>query len=187
MSPNDMRNEIAIKAISNFLWQPLGTMSSDTAERWVKMINEMTGGENVDVRRLFKTFDGIKYDGMVVVGPIRFGSLCEHHLLPFTGDAWVGYLPGRSGRVVGLSKLARLVEAHALRLQVQERMTQNIAQDIMKHLEADGSGVRIESQHSCMSCRGVKKEAAMRTQTLLGSFREAHVKQEFTILCQRGS
>lgn len=157
----------------------------ETADRWVRMMNEMTGGREIDVSRLFKTFDDVQYDGMVVLGGIPFTSLCEHHLLPFAGKAWVGYLPdARTGRIIGLSKLARLVDAHARRLQVQERMTANIAKDIMKYLNASGAGVRIKSIHSCMGCRGIKKEAAMRTQTLLGSFREAHVKSEFKDLCK---
>ena len=161
----------------------------DTPYRWEKMMYEMTEGYSVNIAGLFKTFDQQGYDGMVVVGPIRFSSMCEHHLLPFMGDAWVGYLPNaHTRRIVGLSKLARLVDAHARRLQVQERMTHDIARDIVTHLRADGAGVRIESQHTCMSCRGIKKEGIMRTQSLLGSFKKSHaVRAEFIELCRRGT
>jgi GTP cyclohydrolase I len=155
----------------------------ETADRWIKMMNEMTEGHGTEISRLFKTFDDVQYDGMIVLTGVEFTSLCEHHLLPFTGRAHVAYIPeARSGRIVGISKLARLVEAHARRLQVQERMTQNIANDIMKHLRAQGVGVRLEGVHSCMTCRGVKKKASMVTQTLLGVLQRAEVKQEFNEL-----
>lgn len=162
-------------------------MAWQTAERWVKMMSEMTGGDQVEISSLFKTFDDVQYDGMIVVGPVKFSSLCEHHLLPFAGQAWVGYIPeARTGRIVGLSKLARLVDAHARRLQVQERMTTAISTDVMKFLKAEGAGCRLVSIHSCMACRGIKKEAPMRTQTLLGAFREAEVRAEFYELCKEG-
>lgn len=157
----------------------------ETPNRWVKMLGEMTSGYDVDIQSLFKQFDGIHYGGIVVVGPIEFSSLCEHHLLPFVGHAWLGYLPAEQGRVVGLSKLARLVSAHAKRLQVQERMTENIAADIEKHMGAAGVGVRLESHHTCMSARGAEKNGVMRTQSLLGRFREPDLRAEFIQLCRR--
>ena len=159
-----------------------------TPGRWLKMMGEMTSGYNIKTEDILKTFDGVKYDGMVVVGPIEFTSLCEHHLLPFTGGAWVGYIPeARTGRIVGLSKLARLVGVHAARLQVQERLTNDIAHDIHTHLNAEGAGCRVISVHSCMACRGVKKRAPMRTQTLLGAFMRSEVRQEFYELCKGDS
>lgn len=159
---------------------------NDTPTRWLKMMAEVTSGYEVDVPSLFKTFDQQGYDGMIVVGPVRFFSMCEHHLLPFYGDVWVGYLPNRNEpRIVGLSKLARLVDAHARRLQVQERLTHDIAADIMKHLKASGAGVRVESVHTCMAARGIRKEGVMRTQTLLGRFRKPEVRAEFIQLCRR--
>lgn len=158
----------------------------ETPERWTKMMWEMTRGYDVDIPALFKTFDGTGYDGIVVVGPVKFFSMCEHHLLPFYGEVWLGYLPNaRTKRIVGLSKLARLVEAHAQRLQVQERMTHDIAQDMMKHLGAQGAGVRVESTHTCMAARGIKKEGVMRTQTLLGNFKRPTIRAEFIQLCRR--
>lgn len=162
-----------------------GGIDKDTPRRWMKAMEEMTSGHDIDIPKLFKTFDGIEYDGMIVVGPLPFYSLCEHHLLPFHGHVWVGYLPGKKHRVVGLSKLARLVDAHARRLQVQERLTHDIAADIMKHLRAAGAGVRVESQHTCMCARGIKKEGIMRTQSLLGVFRKPDARAEFIQLCRR--
>lgn len=163
------------------------TVWEETPKRWVKALKEMTSGYQVDVPALFKTFENTGYDGMVVLGPIPFWSLCEHHLLPFHGSAWVGYLPGTSRRIVGLSKLARLVDAHARRLQVQERLTADIASDLRTHLKPAGVGVRIESVHTCMCARGIKKEGVMRTQTLLGEFREGAVNGEFNSLINRGT
>jgi GTP cyclohydrolase I len=159
----------------------------ETPQRWFKALQEMTTGYKVDTRALLKTFDGVGYDGMIVVGPLAFHSLCEHHLFPFSGRAWLGYLPNRrTGRIVGLSKLGRLLEAHARRFQVQERMTADIAADLYKGLKAYGVGVRVESQHTCMSARGVGKEGTMRTNTLLGAFLKAEVRAEFETLCNRG-
>lgn len=143
----------------------------DTPRRWWKAIDEMTRGYQVDVAEILgKQFDGIPGDSMVVLRDIEFVSLCEHHLMPFTGTACVAYIP-KGDRVVGLSKLARLVEAHACRLQVQERMTHNIANDLMAHLQASGAACIIRGKHSCMSCRGVRKEAEMVTSCLCGVFR----------------
>lgn len=155
---------------------------NDTPRRWIKMMRELTSGQR-DTSALFKTFRSVGYDQMIVVGPIKFHSVCEHHLAPFKGNAWVGYVPNAEGRVVGLSKLARLVIAHAKRFQVQERMTFDIATDIDEHLSPLGVGVRIESEHSCMAARGAEKEGIMRTQSLLGKFRDAEVRAEFYNLC----
>lgn len=159
----------------------------DTPNRAVKAFQEMTSGHKVDVATLLKTFDGQQYSGLVVVGPIKFYSLCEHHLLPFYGSAWVGYLPNqKTGRIVGLSKVARLVEAFAKRLQVQERLTHQIAQALVDHLDAHGAGCLIEAQHLCMMARGVEQDSAtMRTQTLLGEFMRAEVRAEFDTLMRR--
>lgn len=160
----------------------------ETPLRWLNAIEEMTSGYTIDIPSLFKQFDGIEYGGIVTVGPLPFYSLCEHHLLPFHGHAWVGYLPSASsGRIVGLSKLARLVDAHAKRFQVQERLTQDIARDIMTHLDAQGAGCRIESVHTCMAARGIEKEGVMRTQSLLGEFMKPEVRAEFIELCGRAS
>ncbi len=168
---------------------PMGEeLKHETPMRWMKAMREMTKGYDVDIPGLFKDFEGGGYDGMVTVGPIQFYSTCEHHLLPFHGRVWVGYLPNvRTRRIVGLSKVARLVTAHAKRLQVQERMTHDIAADMAKHLKASGVGVRIESLHTCMCARGIEKEGIMRTQSLLGAIKRGSARAEFIQLCTRAT
>lgn len=143
----------------------------DTPARVCRALGEMTQGYSTDVAELLAcTFD-VPHDSMVLVRGIEFVSLCEHHVLPFTGTATVGYLPG--DRVVGLSKLARLVDAFAQRLQVQERMTDQIADAIVEHLHPGGVGVVVTGVHGCMTCRGVRKPgASMVTSALRGAFRE---------------
>lgn len=143
----------------------------DTPARVIRSFAEMTDGYRVNVEELLtRTFEE-RCDEMVIVRDIEFTSLCEHHLLPFVGSATVGYVPDE--RVVGLSKLARLVDAYARRLQVQERMTTQIAEAIWTHLAPLGVGVVVSARHSCMGCRGVRKPGAeMVTSSLLGVFRE---------------
>jgi GTP cyclohydrolase I len=146
----------------------------DTPARVVRAYQEMTGGYDVDVEALLaRQFDEIEYDGMVVLRQIDFVSLCEHHLLPFPGTATVAYIPQQGGPVVGLSKLARLVEAYAHRLQVQERMTKQITTALDTYIGGLGSACRIKASHSCMTIRGVKKHRAeMVTSSLTGAFRD---------------
>lgn len=116
-------------------------------------------------------FECADVDQMVAVGPIPFVSLCEHHLLPFTGVAWIAYIPG-GGTVVGLSKLARLLDWAAGRVQVQERIVQQITEAMVEHLSPDAACV-IDATHSCMTTRGVRKVGAvMRTASLTGRFRD---------------
>ncbi len=144
----------------------------DTPDRIERMYREITRGYSQSAGEIIKSalFD-VDYDEMVVVTNIEFYSLCEHHLLPFFGVAHVGYIP--KGKVVGLSKIPRIVEMYARRLQVQERMTTQIAKVLYDELSPDGVGVVVEGYHMCMSMRGVEKhKAKMITSTLLGSFRE---------------
>lgn len=131
---------------------------------------ELFAGVREDPRRHLRvTFDE-RHREMVVLRSIPFASSCEHHLLPFTGVAHVGYIP--QGRVVGLSKLARLVEGYARRPQVQERLTSEIADAIMEELQPDGCGVVIEAVHACMTIRGIQKPGAtMVTSAMRGGFR----------------
>jgi GTP cyclohydrolase I len=140
----------------------------DTPKRVIKAMSEMTVGYHTDIETILGVqFDVGEVSGTVVLSDIPFTSLCEHHMLPFTGTATVGYVPGL--KVVGLSKLARLVDAHAKRLQVQERLTEDIATDLHHHLEPAGVGVVIHAHHQCMSCRGVGKPGAtMTTNSLRG-------------------
>jgi GTP cyclohydrolase I len=142
-----------------------------TPERMHKMWLELTCGYRVDADRLINgaVFD-VGYSEMVVIKGIPFYSLCEHHMLPFLGTASVGYLP--RGRVIGLSKIPRIVEMYARRLQVQERMTQQIADFLQSRLNPYGVGVVIEAEHLCLAMRGVQKGGAtMVTSSVLGTFR----------------
>lgn len=157
-----------------------------TPDRVARAWQELTGGYALDPATVLNTSDGSKgfndgtIDQMVVVAGIEFTSLCEHHMLPFVGTADVGYLPNQDKPViVGASKLPRLVDMFARRLQVQERMTQQIADTLDKHLAPLGVGVRIRAQHLCMVCRGVSKRAPMATEVLLGRFREPAIRSEF--------
>lgn len=135
----------------------------DTPRRVIDAVLEMTSRPGDPGALLAKVFDDAgSVDEMVTVGPVEFTSLCEHHLLPFTGRAWVAYIAS-NGTVVGLSKLARLVEHHARALQVQERLTGAIVDDLVEHLRPVGAGVKIAAVHSCMSVRGVRKPGAMMT------------------------
>ena len=151
-----------------------------TPERVRRMYDELTAGYHVDPDALLNgaCFD-VDYDEMVVVRDIEFFSLCEHHLLPFIGKAHVGYLP--KGRVVGLSKIPRIVDMFAQRLQVQERLTVEVADFLMERLVPKGVGCVIEATHLCTMMRGVKKqEATMVTSSMVGTFRrDARTRAEF--------
>jgi GTP cyclohydrolase I len=143
-----------------------------TPKRVAKMFAELLKGEIEDPRRhLSVTFEA-HHDEMVMVRDIPFASLCEHHMIPFVGKAHVAYIPGTDGRVTGLSKLARLVEGYARRLQVQERMTTQIADSIQEVLEPRGVLVVVEAEHLCMSMRGVSKPGTLTvTSAVRGLFR----------------
>lgn len=136
----------------------------DTPRRVASYLAEVTAGLYLDPARHLATVFQEQHEEMVLVGDITFHSLCEHHLLPFFGKAHVLYVP-RKGRVVGLSKIARLVEDLAKRPQVQERLTAQIADLMMAHLDAQGVMVMIEAQHMCMAMRGIKKSGSQ-TRTL---------------------
>ncbi|MEM9629258.1 MAG: GTP cyclohydrolase I FolE [Pseudomonadota bacterium] len=145
----------------------------DTPARVVRAYEDWFGGYKEDPSTLLnRTFAEVNgYDEMVVLRSIAFSSHCEHHLAAITGHAHIGYLPKK--RVVGISKLARVVDAHARRLQIQERMTADIANTLMQVLEPHGVGVVIQATHGCMTTRGVSKhEATMVTSRMLGVFRD---------------
>lgn len=149
---------------------------ADTPRRVARTWIELTAGEHSDpgdhLRRTFDP-DGMDVDEMVVLRRIGFVSLCEHHVLPFAGHATVAYIPAPGAAIVGLSKLARVVDGYAHRLQVQERLTTQIANCIDKHLDNVGVGVQIEATHTCLSLRGARKETAvMVTSKLTGLFKE---------------
>jgi len=143
-----------------------------TSARIARMYEELTAGYHVDPDELINdALFGINYDQMVLVRDIDYYSLCEHHMLPFLGTAHVAYIPGK--KVIGLSKIPRIVEMYARRLQVQERMTQQIAEFLDNQLHPLGVAVVVEGLHLCAVMRGVKKaNARMITSALLGSFKE---------------
>jgi len=151
-----------------------------TPERVRRMYDELTAGYHIDPDALMNgACFNVDYDEMVVVRDIEFFSLCEHHLLPFIGKAHVGYLP--RGRVVGLSKIPRIVDMFAQRLQVQERLTVQVAEFLMERLEPKGVACVVEATHLCTMMRGVKKqEATMVTSSMTGTFRrDARTRAEF--------
>ena len=151
-----------------------------TPERVRRMYDELTAGYHVDGDALINgACFTVDYDEMVVVRDIEFFSLCEHHLLPFIGKAHVGYLP--KGRVIGLSKIPRIVDMYAHRLQVQERLTVQVADFLMASLEPKGVACVIEATHLCTMMRGVKKqEATMVTSSMIGTFRrDPRTRAEF--------
>ncbi len=142
----------------------------ETPDRVARMYAEMFGGLHEDPRAHLQKFFTEKCDEMVLVRDITFTSMCEHHLLPFSGKAHVGYLP--NGKVVGLSKLARVVEVVARRPQVQERMTETIANLLLEELNVKGVAVVVEASHSCMAIRGVRKPGSLCvTSAMKGLFR----------------
>jgi GTP cyclohydrolase I len=142
----------------------------ETPARVARMYQELFSGLRTDPRVHLQKFFTEKYDEMVLVRDIAFNSMCEHHMLPFIGKAHIGYVP--SGKVVGLSKLARVVEEVSHRPQVQERMTEEIANLLVQELEVKGVAVVIEASHTCMSIRGVRKpESVCVTSAMKGIFR----------------
>ena len=157
-----------------------------TPARAEKALTYLTSGyeANLDVDRQRRPFD-VHYDEMVIVKDIEFFSLCEHHLLPFYGKAHVAYLPGE--KVIGLSKIPRIVDMFARRLQVQERLTQQIAETLQDVLKPRGVGVILEARHFCMMMRGVEKQhSGTVTSAMLGAFRQnKETRDEFLSLIKQ--
>jgi GTP cyclohydrolase I len=160
----------------------------DTPARVRRMFAELTAGYTIDPDEVLNDaiFD-VGYSEMVLVKDIPFHSLCEHHLLPFAGTAAVAYIP--AGRVIGLSKIPRIVDMYARRLQVQERLTQQIADFLMERLAPRGVGVVVEATHLCASMRGIRKPGmVMTTSAVLGLFRRSDkTRAEFFSHLQRPS
>ena len=158
----------------------------DTPKRVAEMYAELFMGLNMDPREALTVGYEVGHREMVIVRDIPFYSMCEHHLLPFYGVVHIGYIPNADGRVVGLSKLARVVEITASRPQIQERMTADIADTIMDGLNPDGVAVVIQAEHLCMIMRGVKKPgSAIITSALRGTFRsKVETRTEFFSLLQ---
>lgn len=172
-------NAFDLPAITNSVREILIAIGEDpereglvhTPERVARAYQEILGGYNTDPVQLVNgALFTVDYDEMVIVKDIEYYSLCEHHMLPFFGKAHVAYVP--KGKVLGLSKIPRIVDMFAHRLQVQERMTQQIAEFIQEVIDPWGVGVVIDGQHLCMMMRGIKKEQAkMTTSAMLGGFR----------------
>lgn len=169
----------------------------DTPKRVSKMYDEIFGGYDIDPKALLeRTFaedagieeagdGGVNYlQGMVIVRDIKFYSHCEHHMVPFFGTVHVGYIPNK--KVVGISKIARVVDAYARRLQIQERLTKQIADTIQEVLNPQGVMVVVEAEHLCMKMRGIKNPCADTvTSTVRGLFEQAPTRQEFLQLIRR--
>lgn len=149
----------------------------ETPARVARSLLELTRGYDDDPQQILGTVFEESYDGPVVLHDIEFWSLCEHHMLPFHGRATLAYIP--KGRIVGLSKLARLVHCYARRLQVQERLTMQIADAIEEHLAPEGVAVRIVAEHQCMSMRGVETPAHTETTAFRGAYAEPDMRREF--------
>jgi len=175
-------------ALEAVITQLLGTLGEDagreglqrTPHRVAKAFEFLTEGYRQDIAQVLNgAIFNERYSEMVIVKDIDFYSMCEHHLLPFFGRAHVAYIP--NGKIVGLSKIPRIVEVFSRRLQVQERLTQQIAETLFQALTPDGVGVVLEARHMCMMMRGVEKQNSVATTSaMLGTFRDdVKTRQEF--------
>jgi GTP cyclohydrolase I len=174
------RKKVATEQIAASMTEVLSHLGEDaqregllkTPERYAKAMEFLTSGYEQDPRAIINSaLFTENYESMILVKDIEIFSLCEHHLLPFFGRAHIAYIP--NGKIVGLSKLARVADAFARRLQVQERLTEQIANVLMETLQPRGVGVIIEAKHMCMVMRGVQKQnSSMVTSSMLGEFRE---------------
>jgi GTP cyclohydrolase I len=182
-SPSQREGEEAVISLIRMVGEDPGRDGLlQTPRRVLKALREMTAGYDEDPEEILSTTFAETSDELVVLRGIEFYSMCEHHLLPFYGTASIGYLPGD---VVGISKLARLVNCYGRRLQIQERMTRQIADAIHTHLHARGTAVIIRAHHLCMGCRGVKLPSTeLVTSAMLGTLRDdAGTRSEFLRLC----
>jgi GTP cyclohydrolase I len=152
----------------------------DTPSRVARMYEEILAGIGFDPTQIVTVVEGADFDEMIMVRDIPLTSLCEHHMVPFNGRAHVAYVPNKSGQITGLSKIARVVDVLAKRLQVQERLTTQIAETVEQALDPRGVFVVIEAEHLCMTMRGIKKPGAVTvTSAVRGLFRtDARTRQE---------
>ena len=192
---NDIKDGAKVESVASLVRKMIALIGEDpereglkkTPERYEKALKFLTSGYHQNADHLLNgaTFS-VCYDEMVVVKDIEFFSLCEHHLLPFFGKAHVAYLPSK--KVIGLSKVARLVNMYARRLQIQERMTNQIARALEDKIAPQGVGVIIEARHLCMQMRGVEKQHGQAvTSAMLGAFREnKQTRDEFLALVGKG-
>lgn len=170
MTTRDEAEKAVFKLLKYLEPDPTREGLLNTPRRVVDSWDEIFSGYNSDSASILEaTFNAEGYDGIVLLSNIEFHSTCEHHLQPFSGKAHVAYIP--VDRIVGISKLARIVDHHALRLQNQERITNDIASDLVEHLNPLGAAVIIQAAHGCMRCRGVRKQnAIMTTSAMRGVF-----------------
>jgi GTP cyclohydrolase I len=160
----------------------------DTPARVARAYEEMVRGIRSTAGDVLTTTFDLGHEEMILVRDIELWSMCEHHLVPFTGVAHVGYIPNANGRITGLSKLARLVDVYARRPQVQERLTSQVADSLMEILEARGAIVVIEAEHLCMTMRGVRKPGAKTiTSAIRGSMHNAATRSEAMSLIMHGT
>ena len=160
----------------------------ETPGRVARAYAELLRGMRMTAEEVLTTTFDLGHDELILVRDIELWSMCEHHLVPFTGVAHVGYIPGPEGRITGLSKLARLVDVYARRPQVQERLTTQIADSMMEILEARGAIVVIEAEHLCMTMRGVRKPGAKTiTSAIRGTMHNAATRNEAMSLIMHGT
>jgi GTP cyclohydrolase IA len=160
----------------------------ETPARVARAYAELLGGMRMTADDVLTTTFDLGHDEMILVRDIELWSMCEHHLVPFTGVAHIGYIPNESGRITGLSKLARLVDVYARRPQVQERLTTQVADSLMSILEARGAIVVIEAEHLCMTMRGVRKPGSKTvTSAVRGSMHNAATRAEAMSLIVAGT
>ena len=171
--PNKQRAVAAVETLVRYIESTNGDLREGlarTPERVIESFEEIYSGYSEDAKSILEaTFNSEGYDGIVLLRDVEFHSVCEHHLLPFSGRAHIAYIP--IDRIVGISKLARLLDMHSSRLQNQERVTKGIADDIDAVLAPLGCAVILEASHGCMQCRGVvKQNAVMSTSAMRGVF-----------------
>ena len=171
--PNKQQAIVAVETLVRYIESANGELREGlarTPERVIESFEEIYSGYSEDAKSILEaTFNSEGYDGIVLLRDIEFHSVCEHHLLPFSGKAHIAYIP--VDRIVGISKLARLLDMHSSRLQNQERVTKGIADDIETVLAPLGCAVILEASHDCMQCRGVKKQnSVMTTSAMRGVF-----------------
>lgn len=186
-SPETVLENAYLEILQNIGEDPERDGLKRTPERMAKAIQFLTRGYNEDPAQLLRgALFEVDYDEMVIVKDIEMFSLCEHHMLPFFGKVHVAYLP--KGKVIGLSKIPRLVDTFARRLQVQERLTKQIADALQEAIDPLGVGVVIEARHLCMMMRGVEKQhSATVTSSMVGAFRNEHeTREEFLSLIRSG-
>lgn len=178
--------EEAVKALISALGEQIGREGlSKTPRRVADAFKKVFSGYDQDPKQILTVFEDKNYDEMIIVKDIEYYSMCEHHLLPFFGKAHIGYIP--NGKIIGLSKIPRLVEIYSRRLQNQERLTREIANALKNLIKPKGVGVVLEAKHLCMMARGVEKQGStVVTSAMLGLFKkELNTRSEFLKLIEK--